>query len=131
MTASHHNQRVGRVGEDLAVQLLTEKGYLIIERNIRVMRGELDIVARDGKTLVFVEVKTGTTTKFGDPAAWVNLRKQKQVGKTALAYLTQNGLESESCRFDVVAVSRKDGKMSARHIEDAFWLDPNLMEESF
>lgn len=131
MMPSHYKQRIGKAGEDFAVKLLQGKGYEIIERNVRIHRGELDIVVRDGKTLVFVEVKTGTSDRFGDPASWVNVKKQKQIGKTALAYLHENGLESEVCRFDVISVTKQKGSLAARHIESAFSFDPNLMEDFF
>ena len=118
-----YRQNVGRRGEDEAVQYLAEKSYDILERNFRAERGEIDIITKDGDTLVFVEVKTKIQGGFGEPEDWVGRRKQAQIGKVAMAYLQEKEIVDIDCRFDVVAVVRTGGKCEIRHIEDAFWLD--------
>lgn len=128
---SGYRHRLGNKGETVAVHFLKKKGYQILERNFRLERGEIDIIAKDGDTLVFVEVKTGISGKFGEPEERVDQKKQMQVGKVAMEYLQSKNLENVDCRFDVVAVSRVAGNAHIRHIEDAFWLDPNAAERLF
>ena len=121
-------KRIGNWGEETAVGLLKKKGYEILERNFRGERGEIDIIARDNETLVFVEVKTRLQKAFGNPEDAVNLRKQAQIGKIAMIYLTEKELQEKDCRFDVVAISKIGTKTEIRHIEDAFWLNPDESE---
>ena len=129
--ADGYRQRVGKQGEDEAVHYLESQGYQILERNFRVNRGEIDIVARDGDTLVFVEVKTKIRGGFGEPEDRVDRRKQVQLGKVALGYLQEKRVENRDCRFDVVAVTKEAQETKIRHIEDAFWLDSEELEGSF
>ena len=111
----------GRYGEDLAAKFLTRHGYRIIQLNYRASCGEVDIVAQDKDTLVFVEVKTRTGTGFGSPAEAVTHRKRQQISKTALVYLSQQRLLNEPARFDVVAVLlRKDAEPLIELIKNAF-----------
>lgn len=117
---STYRRQIGKSGEDLAVTFLKKKGYQVLARNYRAIRGEIDIVMQDGATLVFVEVKTGTTNKFGNPETWVNQKKQAQIAKVAQAYLLKNGLEGMNCRFDVIAIKRMDHD-EIHHFKDAFW----------
>lgn len=117
-----YRQRIGRRGEADAVEYLEREGYFILERNFRAERGEIDIIAKDGNTLVFVEVKTRVRGGFGEPEEWVNQKKQTQIGKVAMGYLQEKRLEDVDCRFDVVAVTKMGEKTRIRHIEDAFWL---------
>jgi putative endonuclease len=95
---------LGKKGEDLAVAHLEKLKYRILARNYQCSVGEMDIIARDKDTLVFVEVKTRATKDFGGPAAAVNGRKQRQLSKVALSYLNQKKLRDVPARFDVVAV---------------------------
>lgn len=118
--SSAHRKRLGKTGEDLAAKHLILKGYKILSRNYRAERGEIDIVAQDRDTIVFVEVKTASTTKFGSPETWVDERKQIQISKVASAYLVEHRLEDQNCRFDVVAILQTDGRMSIEHFMDAF-----------
>lgn len=115
-------KKVGDRGEEIAGAFLRKKGYLIVEVNYRIARGELDIIARDGATLVFVEVKSGRSAQFGPPESWVTPRKQRQLGRLAAAYLQRHHLVEGDCRFDVVAVTFRDGAADITHIENAFWL---------
>ena len=95
---------LGKMGEDLAIDQLRALKYKIIERNFRCALGEIDIIAREKDTLVFVEVKTRRTRDFEGPAAAVNQRKQRQLSRVALTYLNQKKLAETPARFDVVAV---------------------------
>jgi putative endonuclease len=110
---------LGPRGEDMAVKLLKRKGYRILERNFKGPSGEIDIIARDGGTLVFVEVKTRTDGLFGHPFEAVHSRKRHKMKTTALHYLSQQK-EEEPARFDIVSISMKAGGKEIEHIKDAF-----------
>lgn len=110
----------GTVGEDAAVDYLVKKGYRILERNFRFDRGEIDIVADDRGTLVFVEVKTRHSKSFGEPEDAVTPKKRLQLRKVAKGYLYAQHIESKQCRFDVVAIEYQGGDVTIRHIENAF-----------
>jgi putative endonuclease len=81
------NKETGRLGEDLATKFLEAKGYKILDRNYSTKFGELDIIARDGETLVFVEVKTKTSDQFGSPEEMITPHKLHQIQNTAQSYL--------------------------------------------
>jgi putative endonuclease len=124
MVNTPFNKRTeGTRSEDEAGRHLESKGHVILERNFRAMRGEIDLITRDGNVLVFVEVKSAASDRFGPPEERVTWRKRRQIGKVALAYITNRGLERSDCRFDVVSVIRSAGETEIRHIENAFWLD--------
>ncbi len=95
---------LGRQGEDLAVRALKKKDYRILAIRERSRLGEIDIVARDGKVLVFVEVKTRRGHRFGTPLEAVDHRKQKKLTRLALAYAVRRGWSESPIRFDVVGV---------------------------
>jgi putative endonuclease len=97
-------KRTGEKGEELAAAYLTEAGYRIIERNYRCVFGEIDIVAEEGNTLIFVEVKSRRSESYGDPQLAVGHQKQKKISKIALHYLSAKNLRHRPARFDVVAV---------------------------
>lgn len=113
-----HNE-LGRQGEELAVQYLTEKGYEIVERNWRNRHKEIDIIAKDGQDLVIVEVKTRQTDEYGNPDIAVTRQKQKRLIYAANGYLFRNNLDVET-RFDIISIVFKEGKPVIEHIEDAF-----------
>jgi len=96
---------LGRQGEDIAVGFLQARGYRILQRNWRCHAGEIDIVARDGKYLCFVEVKTRDSVRCGVAEEAVDFKKRKQLSKLACLYLSDHGLEEVPVRFDVVAIS--------------------------
>jgi putative endonuclease len=100
----NQRQRYGEAGEVLAARLLRKKGYRIIETNYRNQLGEIDIIARDGGTLVFVEVKTRRTGRFGAPKWAVTPRKQRKISMVALYYLKTTGQIQAKARFDVVSI---------------------------
>ena len=102
-------QALGKLGEDLAVAELERRGYAILTRRYRTRHGEIDIVARDGDTIVFVEVKLKTAGEFGTAAESVTPWKQKRVVAMAVDYLARNRLMDRPCRFDVVAIDLLEG----------------------
>ena len=110
----------GRTGEDLAVRYLENQGYVIVERNYRKRIGEIDIIARDGECLVFVEVKTRRSNRFGSPFDAVGFRKQQQVSRVALAFMTQHRCLDVPVRFDVVAVHLEGQSSRVELIKNAF-----------
>ena len=111
------DQRVtfGKRGEDIACEELQKRGYVILDRRFRTRRGELDIVARDGMVIVFVEVKARTDGNFGDPFESITWQKRRRLGQMAAAYLLQKKLGDAPCRFDVVAVV--EGPEAGRTVE--------------
>jgi len=115
------NQRVGAQGEETAVAYLSGLRYRIVERNFRCKGGEVDIVARDGKTLVFVEVKARRNMNYGPPQLAVTPFKQRQISKAALTWLAKHRQLDALARFDVIAVLFADGcEPRIEHIRNAF-----------
>ena len=104
MSADHTTAK-GRAAEDLAAQHLASLGYQVLERNVRSPLGELDIVARDGGDLVFVEVRSRGDDDRGRAEETVGHVKQRQLARVAEAYLEERGLCPPTCRFDVIAVN--------------------------
>jgi len=100
-----NRRRVGTLYEKRAADYLEKRGYRILERNYRCRKGEIDLIAMDGGTLVFLEVKYRRTGSSGDPAEAVNLPKQRTICRVADYYrITHKIGEQVSCRFDVVAI---------------------------
>lgn len=110
----------GTVGETLAAEFLEKNGLKVLQRNYRFERGEIDIVAEDGRELVFVEVKARRTTSYGEPIEAVDANKQAQLRKVAEGYLFEHHLEHRACRFDVVAIFFHNGKADIKHFKHAF-----------
>lgn len=96
-----------RRGEAVASDALVRLGYRIVERNCRSRWGELDVVAYDGDTLVFVEVKARRAVQFGDPAYAVDGRKQRRIVRLAQRYLSRRRLGEPPCRFDIVVIDER------------------------
>ena len=112
---------LGKHGEDLACRELRRRGYALLARRYRTRWGEIDIVARDGRTLVFIEVKTRRSTGFGGPVAAVNFRKQRRLINMARSYLLGLSGPEPPCRFDVVGVTVVAGERPVVEvIVDAF-----------
>jgi putative endonuclease len=115
------NKSLGERGETIAVAYLKGQRFAILERNFRCKGGEVDIVARDGKTLVFVEVKSRRNEAYGPPQLSVTPFKQRQISKAALTWLAKNGKQDCSARFDVIAIMLRDHEVPAiDHIRNAF-----------
>ena len=115
----------GKSAEDLAVALLEQRGFTIVARNWRRPEGELDVVADDHGTCVFVEVRSRTGEEFGHPLESVSPRKRAQIARSARLYLDEVPTEAAAYRFDVVGVTFfSDGRPpECVHIADAFQLD--------
>ncbi|MBI2430293.1 MAG: YraN family protein [Ignavibacteriales bacterium] len=111
---------IGNIGEDVAVNYLKQQGYVIIEKNFYYQHGEIDIVAKDGDTLVFVEVKARRSERFGSPEESVTPKKQELLRRTAEGYVASKNLANIGCRFDVVSVLMKDGKAECSILKDCF-----------
>jgi len=111
---------LGHRGEELAVRHLIRKKYRILARNWRDRGGELDIVARDGGTLVFVEVKTRTSDSFALPVESVGYDKQRRLRRLADRYIARNAVADCEVRFDVVSVLDRGAKPEIEHLENAF-----------
>ena len=111
----------GRRGEDLAAAFLLENEYRIVVRNWRTKSGEIDIVAIDGDTLVFCEVKSRSSTCFGTGAEAVDARKQRKIVQVAMLYLQRYSLWNQRCRFDVIEILQPaQGEPQIRHFINAF-----------
>lgn len=115
-----YKQSLGRKGEDTAAKWLENNGYTILIRNYRCKVGEIDIIAKKGNTLVFVEVKTRSSTKYGLPQESVSWRKQNKIRQVALYYLKEYRPREMQYRFDVIAILELGGKQRIKIIENAF-----------
>jgi putative endonuclease len=104
MRARGEHIQLGIRGEDAACRELERRGYAILARRFRTRHGEIDIIARDGETLVFVEVKARRSLRCGRPAEAVNWAKRQRLERMALQYLSAAGGAGRRCRFDVVSV---------------------------
>lgn len=111
---------LGRMGEDAAARYLQRLGMKILQRNFSTPVGELDLVARQRRTLVFVEVKTRSSSSFGSPAEAVGPRKQRQIIRAAKWYLNNQPGKNLQPRFDVVSILVKGGDLEVEHIPGAF-----------
>jgi putative endonuclease len=113
---------IGRLGEILAADYLVRQRYVIVEKNYRKQYGEVDIIARDGGVLVFVEVKTRQSIAFGTPFEAVDARKQRQLSRIAQDYIQSRRLSEVPARFDVIAVrlNRDNQPAALDHLKNAF-----------
>ncbi len=114
---------LGAWGERKAASLLRRKGFHILERNYRCSCGELDIIARRGRLLVFCEVKTRSSDEFAPPFESVDRGKMLRLGRAADAWLARRREPSEECRFDLVTLVKGDKGWKLEHIPDAFQPD--------
>ena len=114
------SKTLGQRGEQAAARYLRRKGYRIVARGQREGRSEIDLVAVDGRTVVFVEVKTLASAELGHPAEAVTPDKQRALTRGALTFLKRHDLLEYASRFDVVAISWTKRKPKIEHIQDAF-----------
>ena len=113
--------KLGKLGEEIAHRYLQKKKFRIVTKGYRLYRGEIDLIAYEGETLVFVEVKTRSKGALGLPEESVNLRKQRQIRKIAEGYLALNNIDEVECRFDVLSlIFDENGAYSLSHFKDAF-----------
>jgi len=111
----------GKSGEEVAIRYLKNKKFRIIRRNFRFLKGEIDIIAYEKKTLVFLEVKARKSKEFGPPEEAVTPSKQRQIRRVAKGFLAKNNLQEVECRFDVLSLFFNDKKgYQINHIQDAF-----------
>ncbi len=116
-------KELGKKGEEVALRFLKKRGYRLIEKNYVCKMGEMDIIAQDKDTLVFIEVKTRTSMDFGPPQLAVTSWKQRQLSKVALYFLKEKKIEDVKARFDVVAILLTPGREEIELIRDAFDLN--------
>jgi putative endonuclease len=118
-----HNRGRGKVGEDDAVRWLEGQGYQVVERNVVNHAGEIDLVARDGETLCFVEIKARASDAFGPAIAAVDFRKQRRVSRAAALYLAGpagRDHRDTPCRFDVIGLDKSGSGWRYTLVRDAF-----------
>lgn len=114
-------KKLGYSGEDIASDYLLSKGYTILARNWRFKRLEVDIIASDHhKELVFIEVKTRQTTRYGDPESAVDLRKQAHMANAAHHYLELHDTDLP-VRFDIITILKENNSFTVKHLESAFF----------
>ncbi|BBO89198.1 YraN family protein [Desulfosarcina ovata] len=118
----NRQQQFGKKSERLAAEYLKLNGYRILETNYRTRQGEIDIIAREKGTIVFVEVKARSSRSFGNPKGAVTPAKQRKISMAALEYLKQSGQTGASARFDVVAIDTAAGTTDIEVVKNAFSL---------
>ena len=118
----NRQQQFGKRSERLAAEFLKRTGYRIIETNYRSKMGEIDIIAKEKGTIVFVEVKARSSSRFGSPKGAVTPAKQRKISMAALDYLKQSGQAGVSARFDVVAIDTAGGNTNIEVVKNAFAL---------
>lgn len=117
MNKMFKNQKTGKNGEEIAVKYLKSKRFKILDRNFRTKFGEIDIIAQDKKEIVFVEVKTRTSTKYGLPCEAVTKTKIEHIKKSAMFYLYSKKLENVRTRIDVIEVYTYGDKNLVHHLK--------------
>ena len=115
-------QRFGEQGESLAVWYLKKNGYKILEQNYRTKLGEIDIIAKENKTLVFVEVKSRKSIRYGNPKWALTPKKQRKISMVALTYLKATNQSNIKARFDVVAITANQDEPKIENVKNAFEL---------
>ena len=116
---AEHNE-LGTKGEDAAVEYLQKQSHEILARNYRYRKAEVDIISKDGKFIVFTEVKVRSTNAFGSPQEFVTKQKRQLIRQAAEEYLYQNKLDTD-VRFDIISINHKKGRLEIVHIKDAFF----------
>lgn len=115
--------KLGKKGEEIAEEYLLQKNYQILEKNFRSQQGEIDIIARDGEFLVFIEVKNYSFRSYGSPVGAVRKSKKQSIIHAAQTYLYKNDIKNIYCRFDVIAIFCKyDSSRIIEHYKDAFYV---------
>ena len=120
MKKDNNSRSTGLQGEEIASRYLTKKGYKIITRNYHGEHFEIDIVAEYGNMIVFCEVKTSRTDRFGPSISWVTPGKIKHITRAASDYIATHDTKDRSFRFDVIGLDVREGKIKINHIENAF-----------
>lgn len=110
--------KLGCWGEQIAEKYLIKKDYLIVARNFRCRLGEIDLIALDGKELVFIEVKTRQNQNYGLPCEAINASKIKHLKRTAAYYMAVNSVDFKDARLDVIEILKKEAQTYIHHIEN-------------
>lgn len=114
-------KETGNFGEEKAVEYLLNKDYQILATNWRFLKAEIDIIAKKGDWLIFVEVKTRSTTDFGNPEEFVSIRQQKLIINAAHEFIVKN-YRDEEARFDIISIIASNGVVQrVEHLENAFY----------
>lgn len=113
-------KRLGNKGEEIAARYLEDKGYRILQRNYYCRSGEIDIICLHARTLVFVEVKTRTSTVFGSPEEAITRSKREHIRRAALDYLDRTSQSFKDMRFDVIGIMVETDNFTINHIKGAF-----------
>lgn len=117
----NNTKQEGSQGENKAIEYLINLGYKIIKTNFTFGKvGEIDIIAKDGDTLVFVEVRKRLNNEYGKPEESLTLKKRNKIRKTAEAYLYINKIENIECRFDFIGIEKENDEITINHIKNAF-----------
>ncbi len=116
----NNTRTIGIIGEDIAKNYLLDNGYKILERNFRVKSGEIDIIAQLNQIIVFIEVKSRSSNRYGLPYEAVDYRKQQKIIKAAQNYINFKRLTNYQYRFDIIEVYLNINK-KINHIQNAFW----------
>lgn len=115
-----NKRKIGNAGEDFAAAYMQKNGMRLLERNYYCRMGEIDIIAQDGDTVVFAEVKTRAGKSYGTAAEAVTRAKMDKLVKTAYTYIEEKGLHDSNCRFDIAEVYGKGGRFEINYIKNAF-----------
>lgn len=110
----------GNEGEQLAADFLIKKGFIVIERNYRYKHSEIDLIVQQGNWMIFVEVKTRSSSDFGYPEEFVDYKKKRKILEGAEHYIFETDWQG-NVRYDIVSVRLKEGQTEIVHIEDAFY----------
>lgn len=113
----NEKNELGKIGEQIAAEYIEKLGYKIIKRNFYCKQGEIDIIAQDNQEIVFIEVKTRTSTNYGRPSEAINKMKLKHMYRSAKYYLYKSNCFYNFVRFDVVEILFKDGKFNVNYIK--------------
>lgn len=116
----YHNSLIGKIGEELATKYLQDNSIKVIQRNFYCRFGEIDIIAKDKNELIFIEVKTRTTNKYGKPSEAVNFQKQKHMRKSIEYYLYSNKIVNTKIRIDVIEIYLDQYKYKLNHIKNIY-----------
>ena len=117
-----HNKNVGKIGEDIACKYLIEKGYAILERNYVEKGGEIDIIARNGREIIFVEVKARCSKKNGDGIESITWQKIRHIKNVSKIYVLKKRLFNYSIRYDAIDINFSRTSHSINHIKAIIWI---------
>lgn len=139
LSENSDSNSVGRIGEDLAAQFLIRRGWRLVCSNFKVpigrnrrgvaVSGEIDLIALDRDVLCFIEVKTRSSDEFASPLSAVDLRKQRQITRTARIYRKIFGLQSLKFRYDVVSIVLNDKKSPQIGLFENFWTESKFRKK--